>query len=443
MKLSLQLFWKSVAICAMALLIPSQADAADPLSPNRLVFNFLPAPTVDRNGNGEIDILDILTSVPPSTDAIVYFGEDSQDDVYTINGAGKPVVNHGSDGVNRLEDAVILAEELGVPLYLKGHFAMTGAIRIRNSVSISGFSTSPTVIHSIIDDGTTLINITNGSTDVEIKNLAFNEVVDLSTSMLLMSGLNERIVIDNVDFVGQRVGAIFQTTAAILMIRDWVKDVDITNCKISGFQYGIHCVSGVRRLRIVNNKFSQWSSFALRIARLVSNDHLRSQDISVIGNDFRSPSRGLFKSVIFITRGESLMYIRDVNVNNNTIFSDGGAFKRNDTTSNATGDQIVLHGVNGFQISGNFVFHGGENGITASTLSRNGIISRNTVHGNDTHGIVIGSGLYELSVSSIANIKKESPYWWHRLGRSSNRSIDPSSSRRRKDRPWIGTDHRR
>ena len=411
MKLFFQTFWKVVAICVVAMMISSQANASDPLSPDRLVFNSLPTPSADTDGNGEIDVLDVLTNIPPSTDAIVYFGEDSEDEVYTRNAAGVPVVNYLSEGVNRLEDAVILATELDVPLFLKGHFAMTGAIRIRDSVSISGFSSSPTVIHSIIDDGTTLINVMNSATDVTIKDLALNEVVDLSTSMLLMSGLNERILIDNVDFVGQRVGAIYQTTAAILMSRDWIKDVLITNCDISGFQYGIHCVSGVRRLRIVNNQFSQWSSFALRIARLHSNEHLRSEDISVIGNDFRSPSRGLFKSVIFITRGESLLYIRDVNVNKNTIFSDGGSFQRNDTTSNATGDQIVLHGVNGFQVTGNFVFHGGENGITASTLSRNGIISRNTIHGNDTHGINIGSGLYELSVSSAANIKKN-----HRIG---------------------------
>lgn len=405
MTLLSQSLFGMVAIFASALFVPHQANASDPLSPNRLVFNFLAQPIADVNGDGEIDILDTLPSIPPSTDAIVYIGEDAEAQVYSLNATGEPVVNFSSGAVNRLEDAVTLAAALDVPLYLRGHFAMTDAIRIRSSVSISGYSTSPTVIHSIIEGGTALINIKSRASDVVIENLRLNEVLDLSVSMLLMSGLNERITIDKVDFTGQRVGAIFQTTAAVLMSQDWIKDVLISNCKISDFQYGIHCLCGVRKLRILNNEFRRWSSFALRIARLASQESLRSEDISIVGNDFRDPMPGLFKSVIFVTRGESLLYIRDVHVNRNTIYSDGGAFQRGDSTSNATGDQVVLHGVNGFEIIANQVFHGGENGITASTLSRNGIIARNVVHGNDTHGIVIGSGLYELSVSSVAKIK--------------------------------------
>ena len=153
----------------------------------------------------------------------------------------------------------------------------------------------------------------------------------------------------------------------------------------------------------MNNTFRRWNNFALRIARTAATDHLRTENIDVIGNDFRKPRPGLYRSVIFITRAESLVYILNVRVNRNTIVSDGGAFQIGDTTSNATGDQIVLHGVNGFQITENSVFFGGENGITASTLSRNGIISRNIVHGNDTHGIIIGSGYYELSVNNASN----------------------------------------
>ena len=398
-------FWGFMAILTMALPMSNLAIASDPFSPNRLVFNNLSQPTADTNGDGVVDILDAMTSIPSSTDAIVYVGADNEDEVFTLGSTGQPIVNFASGAVDRMEDAVTLATELEIPLFIRGHFAMTDAIRIDDAVSISGYSAVPAVIHSVIENGTTLINIKSKTTGVVIENLRLNEVLDLSVSMILFSGLNERVVIDSVEFTGVHIGAIFHTTAAIYMFRDWIKDVRISNCKITDFQYGIHCVCGVRGLRILNNQFRRWNNFALRIARLVTNDHLRTEAITIIGNDFRNPRPGLYKSVIFITRAESLLYIHDVKVNNNVIASDGGAFQFGNTTSNATGDQIVLHGVNGFQVSENLVFHGGENGITASTLSRNGVISRNVVHGNDTHGIIVGSGYYEMSVSTVANIE--------------------------------------
>ena len=382
----------------------SVAMASDPLSPNRLVFNFLDDPTFDENGDGEIDILDALPSIPLATDAIVYVGADSKADVFTVDGAGQPIINFASGAVNRLEDAVTLATELNVPLFLRGHFGTTDAIRIRGAVSISGYSQVPTIIHSLIDGGTTLINIKNRTTDVTIENVRLNEAVNLSVSMILFSGRNERIVVDDVQFTGRNIGAIYHTTAAIYMFRDWIKDVTISNCSITDFQYGINVVCGIRNLKILNNQFRNWTNFAVRIARLVSNDHLRTEGIDIIGNDFRKPKPGLYKSVIFVTRSESLLYIHDVRVIGNVIFSDGGAFHFHDIDSNATGDQLVLHGVSGFQITENMVFHGGENGITASTLSRNGVIARNVVHGNDTHGIIVGSGYYELSPSNVNKI---------------------------------------
>ena len=392
-----------VLFAIFSLFVSGATFASDPFSPNRLVFNNLADPIVDSNGDGEIDILDALPTIPANTDAIVYVGADNQDQLFTLNAAGQPNIDFSNGAVNRIEDAVTLATELNVPLFTRGHFAVTDAIRITDSVSVSGYSAIPTVIHSLIDGGSVLFNIMSGSSDVVIENLTLNEEVDLSVAAVLLSGRNRNITINNIEFIGQRVGAIFHTTAAVYMFRDWVRDVSITNCSITDFQYGIHCVCGIRGLQILNNTFRRWNLFALRIARTAANDHLRTENIDVIGNDFRRPRPGLFRSVIFITRAESLLYILNVRVNRNTIVSDGGAFQFGDNTSNATGDQLVLHGVNGFQISDNSVFFGGENGITASTLSRNGIISRNVVHGNDTHGIIVGSGYYELSVSRASN----------------------------------------
>ena len=380
--------------------------ATTPTSENRLVFNQLEIPDVDLNGDGQIDILDVMQGLPAATDAIVYIGADSPSDLFVVNENGDAIIQDSEAAFGRIEEAAKLASELNVPLFLRGNFSARSSIRLHSNTYIEGYSSTPPVIHALFGGGTSLFSVLENSANVFLGNMKLVEIRQLQRSLVLLYGKNVNVTISEVEFEGSEVGMTELQTAGVFMFRDWVDDVQIRDCKFTDLQYGIHCVCGVQGLKILRNEFRRWNYYAVRVARLTLNPGVRTEDIEISHNDFRHAVAGPFRSVILVTRTDSLVYVKDVQINNNRVIGNGGAYNRGETDSNATGDQIVLHGVNGFQVSDNHVFYGGENGITTSRLSRNGVISRNIVFGNDTHGINIGSGYYELSVDNVAGIEE-------------------------------------
>ena len=68
-----------------------------------------------------------------------------------------------------------------------------------------------------------------------------------------------------------------------------------------------------------------------------------------------------------------------------------------------TADQIALQGADGFVVSGNVSKHGGENGMSISRTSSNGVVRNNRAEENFGQGITIGSGFAILSFDSVVS----------------------------------------
>lgn len=367
------------------------------------VNSILPLSTPQGLGLDDVTQVDQLTDpslLPSDLDHLLYEGASDFAGLY--NSEGEPDVS--SNAVDQLTYVILLAKILDVPVYIKGHVGFKNlSARLYSNNHLYGDPSSPGVVHFMKPGGTIGFHIKNGSTNVRIENLTFNEVEDLRIAMVHLGGDNENIVINGNVFTGANVEAEDVICTGVLMTSGLVKNIHILDNHFTGLQYCVHCTCPAQNLNINRNNFRQWNHYAIRVGRGGNQLAHRSEAINIVQNDFRDVAVGPIRGVVLVTRGESLMFVHNVAVNGNLIVANGGAFVSGEENSSATGDQIVLHGAYGFSISSNRIYHGGENGITASRLSRNGIISDNSVYATDGHGIDIGSGYYEMAISHPQN----------------------------------------
>lgn len=248
-----------------------------------------------------------------------------------------------------------------------------------------------------------LFRVNGGAEKVTFANLTLNEGAGVGLGMVVLEGKNSEIAFRNVAFNGSHeVGT--RSAAALFGAHDWVQDVSIVDSAITKMGYGINIGANARNILVSRCEFVGWQYYAVRVSPGAHRSGERSTSIVVEDNTMAEPAVGpAGQAVILISRGWHRAFTTDVTVSGNRIQGPGVPYVRTTADStNALGDTIVLHGVNGFTVRENRVSGGGENGITISRLSRNGVVSQNTVFDDDAFGLNIGSGYYEVTVEDPA-----------------------------------------
>ena len=314
---------------------------------------------------------------------------------YEIQGAtslSNAVLDQHSD---RLREALKLSAESGKILFISGYFKVGSGLALLSNARLHGVDANATIsFEGTVASGIVVTRKANGA---EIRKVTLLERGEITAAMIILLGDNVDITIDEVTLKGKNVGT-GAAISGILLSQDGAENIAIRNSNFNNLEYGVHTLANVDNLQINHNTFERWTHYAIRIYNREVGARGRIKDVQISNNTFENPAVGPFRSVILVTRGVSRAYANDVTITYNTITGPGLPHTAGDTTTNATGDQIVIHGVNGFIISHNTVTGGGENGISAARLSRNGTIANNVVYSNDTHGINIGSGYYEVTV---------------------------------------------
>ncbi len=285
-----------------------------------------------------------------------------------------------------------------------GNYSVGAPISLSSNARISG--TGSTTITVGTNQVSSIFKIESSATAVALKNLILKEGGGLSTGHISLEGGNSNVVIDQVRFVGDTTkGSI--TAAAIRAPRELVSNITVNNSIFEHMPYGFSSNANVTDLTITNSDFSGWTHYAVLISPGSASTGTRSERITINSNYFHHPDVGPDgQALLLITRGTSRQYVEHVTINKNRVDGPGIPYPTPKPAgySNALGDLFVLHGVNGFTIDSNVMQGGSENGISVTRLSRNGTISNNELFDMDAFAINIGSGYYEVTVDSTANL---------------------------------------
>ena len=343
------------------------------------------------------------------------------------------------DQTNLVNFSIQAASQYQIPYYIQGNIFVSDTIRVDSNTHIIGIDRSVSWqikkarISSYQNDLNNIFLIKWDARDIKFKDLEIYEVRTVSNALIASQGRNINISIDSVDFQGRENNP-DQITAWVKFSNDFAKNIYIKNSSFNKLEYWIQIFAPVKNFQVNHSYFTNWNHYAIVNNRSDDDINFRTEEILISHNIFERAAIWWDRGVIFISSGASYYYIKDVQVLNNTVTWNGGFFTKPKIltklwysqvdaeeialNSNAHWDQIVLHRVNGFQISHNTVTKWWENGITTSRLSRNWIISNNTVSLHDGNGINIGGGYFELILDDVSGLDI-----WDRIQGAQSRNI--------------------
>lgn len=304
-----------------------------------------------------------------------------------------------SDHTNLLNLATHAANVFEVPIYISGNLSVSSPIKLRSNTRIIGVDSHSSARITSSSPTSSILRIVEGANDVTLRDLTIQEVQEVSVALLMMDGKNTGTYVKRVNFLGSKLDPGMRTRG-IFLAADWSRNTQITFSSFSDLEYGIHMFAPVYDFVAHKNEIERWSHYAILLGRSSRDKNYRTEGVDITHNHIHNAGSGGDLGVILVTRGPSYNYVKDVKIISNKIVGNGGSNKPGTPNQNAHGDQIVLHGVNGFQITANDVSYGGENAVSATRLARNGTISSNNLHHNDGNAIAIGSNYYELKVDT-------------------------------------------
>lgn len=311
---------------------------------------------------------------------------------------------------DNLQIGLEIASTNNAYLYIEKNLYLNKTVNIKSNTTIIGIDSSSgkAQISPYLNSLSYMFIVNKWASNIEFRNLRIAEVREIENAFILFVGENESIRVKSTDFIWTNIHP-WKTTKALLFVWDWAKNVLVRDSHFSGIENSIHFFTPIQDLKLFKNNFTQWSHYALLLNRSTRTEHRRSENIEIRHNNFYGAAAGGDRWVILISAGQDELFLKNLHITNNIFKWNKWSFipKNLDPdyiNNDAHGDQIVLHRVNEFIISHNQVYDGWENGITASRLSRNWVISNNFVYHNDGNGINIGSAYFELELNSTDNL---------------------------------------
>lgn len=308
---------------------------------------------------------------------------------------------HAGDQTKLASLAFFASGERDIPLYISGNLFLSNFVKVYSNTEIVGINNAKLI--SYTKSITALLLIDRGAENISLSNFELKEARPVTLALILLGGENSNIRISDIKFLGKEA-LDSQGTRGIYLPKHWAKNITIIGSEFNKLEYGLQAFVPVIDLTIDHSEFSEWTHMAIYLNRGGAHSpHRRTENVRIANNYFHSAAFGsTAKQAVVITRGASRHYVKNVDIINNVVEGNGGSSVRG-VSSDAHGDQILLAGVNIFKVVGNSIFRGGENGFTASNLSRNGLVSNNDIYLNDGHGVSIGSGFYEIWMDDVSN----------------------------------------
>ena len=163
--------------------------------------------------------------------------------------------------------------------------------------------------------------------------------------------------------------------------------------------YAVIALSEVNGVVIEKNTISQSGKSAIVVSS--SGEHA-SKNIVIRGNHIHSPSSGVGHLILVKSLPHAKLVECVAVLSNRVVGADAVIDELRDYTpdNNFTGDQIVLQGVDGFVVSGNYSAWSGSSGFTVSRLSKNGVIDGNVAEMCFEPGFNLGSGFEEIKIDA-------------------------------------------
>ena len=161
--------------------------------------------------------------------------------------------------------------------------------------------------------------------------------------------------------------------------------------------------TAVDGLIVRGNTISGNTNSAIVVASSETNS---SKNIIVSNNKIHSPGKAVGHLVMIKNRTRGRIIKCVAVLNNHVLGSDPENLRVEDYTpeNEFSADQIVLHGVEGFLVYGNYSGWSGSAGYTISRLSRDGVIHNNVAEHCYEPGFNIGSGIERVEVKSSADV---------------------------------------
>jgi len=184
-------------------------------------------------------------------------------------------------------------------------------------------------------------------------------------------------------------GETFQGKAGEALRLENRENVTIRNCRFHDVGVAIRLV-GCRGITIESCVISDVTLQGIDVRGGCS-------DIRILNNrmeGFRSDVQG--GHLISLEKTDTPMQQR-ITISGNTLLGNGKSFVPG-RKDGAVGDMIAVRSVDGFTVSGNHLWGGGEFGLTCVYGSRNGVIAHNKIEHNDGTGILIGYDIKNVNV---------------------------------------------
>ncbi len=303
------------------------------------------------------------------------------------------------DDTALLRYAISLSASQNRKLFLKGHFWISATVAVYGNADITGINGAS--IRNL-DPVDVLLLIKKDASDIRIEDVDLFESELIDGAVISFAGRNKNVTLKRVNIDGRLVTD-GRNTVAIQSGVDWLENLQIRDCNITEFQSGIFISTPVWGLVINGCCFTQWTDFGVYIGQR-SGFSRRTRDIWVVDNFWHNPAEGIISQPLMIVKGAATLPVKTVSVVDNRVFGGHGAYVRGEL-NRAQGDMVVLQGVTTFVVRNNRIKYGGENGLTVSRLSKQGVIADNVIFENDQNGINIGSGSFDLIVDRPENFE--------------------------------------
>jgi len=292
----------------------------------------------------------------------------------------KSILDYGAKGNGVDDDTVAIqaAIDAGGAEFPERTFRFSKQLTIKKPCNLWGTGATllaPKFIQNAI--------VLNAAKHVTIHGLAIQAVAH---TLLSNSGACEDVEISRCELLGT-----FPTTNYLINFEN-SKGVAVEDCQGSGTQYGFRFGSGMLRSRIAYCEIQNWLQYAYHIWSGAAG----TRDIELYRNSCINPlaGKGSRQGIVVLSDPDN-MNRRNVSLRilYNIMRGESQPYNpANPAANKGSGDLIVLHNCSNFLVEGNEAYYGGEIGITVSRFCKYGVISKNSIRGNDAHGLQV-SGL--------------------------------------------------
>ncbi|MGH3501683.1 MAG: glycosyl hydrolase family 28-related protein [Nocardioidaceae bacterium] len=290
-----------------------------------------------------------------------------------------------TDDLSAINSALSAASGGTVVYFPAGTYAIAGTLSIPARVTLDGGGVATLKATSTVTGGWIDPPGSGGAT-VRGMILDGNEQVTGRLITPKSDCLIEACVLKNITSSGSAAVRIYDPT-----------ETTVRDCLLDNVFQAFY-IGGGTDIHILGNRIINWIQ---RVIYVVTDSSTACHQLDIIGNrvsdlDLGNANGTVRQPISF--QGAQTNPSTNVRVNDNVVIGPDRAYTA--STNPGTADQISLHDVKGFQVTGNISVYGGDLGVTLSKYCYHGVVQGNVCMYNENSGINLG----EVTQSPVGNL---------------------------------------